>query len=111
MLDQNGKEELFVDHDSDQQRRTGLITEVAALDVPHAVCARVAHEIVPNVIKLFGGRPNWAMREREDDKSIRYRGPLPAAREDVLKKFPFEARLAAFAAKSPEQKRGFWPFK
>lgn len=101
---------LFVDHDEDQQRRTALVSEVAALGVPYAVCARVAHEIVPNVIRLVGGRPNWTMREREDDKLIRYRGPLPSAREDVLKKFPFEARLAAFATKSPEPKRGFWPF-
>jgi hypothetical protein len=102
---------LFVDHGEDQQRRTALVSEVAALGLPHAVCGRVAHEIVPNVIRLVGGRPNWTMRENEDDKVIRYRGPLPAARDDVLKKFPFEARLAAFATQTSEPKRGIWPFK
>lgn len=102
---------LFVDHGEDQQRRTALVSEVASLGLPHAVCGRVAHEIAPNVIKLVGGRPNWTVREREDDKVIRYRGPLPSARDDVLKKFPFEARLAAFATQEPAPKRGFWPFK
>lgn len=102
---------LFVDHDDNQQRRTALVSEVAALGLPHAVCSRVAHEIVPNVIKLVGGRPNWAMRDKEDDNVIRYRGPLPAARDDVLKKFPFEARLAAFGSRTPERKKGLWPFR
>jgi len=101
---------LFVDHDGDQQRRTALVSEVAALGVPHAVCGRVAHEIVPNVIKLVGGRPDWTMRDREDSKTIRYRGPLPSARDDVLKKFPFEARLAAFPDQPHEPKKGLWPF-
>ncbi len=102
---------LFVDQGEDQQRRAALVSEVADLGLPHAVCGPVTHEIVPNVIKLVGGRPNWTMRDREDDKVIRYRGPLASARDDVLRKFPFEARLAAFATKSPETKRGFWPFK
>lgn len=102
---------LFVDQGEDQQRRAALVSEVADLGLPHAVCGPVTHEIVPNVIRLVGGRPNWTMRDKEDDKVIRYRGPLPSARDDVLRKFPFEARLAAFATKSPEPKRGFWPFK
>jgi len=102
---------LFVDHGEDQQRRTALVSEVASLGLPHAVCGRVAHEIVPNVIKLVGGRPDWTMRDREDDKVIRYRGPLPSARDDVLKKFPFEARLSGYEPAAPEPKRGFWPFK
>ena len=102
---------LFVDQGDDQQRRAALVSEVAELGLPHAVCGPKTHEIVPNVIKLVGGRPNWTMRDKEDDKAIRYRGPLPSARDDVLRKFPFEARLAAYATKSPEPKRGFWPFK
>lgn len=102
---------LFVDHGEDQQRRTALVSEVASLGLPHAVCGRVAHEIVPNVIKLVGGRPDWTMRDREDDRVIRYRGPLPSARDDVLKKFPFEARLSAYEPAAPEPKKGFWPFK
>lgn len=103
---------LFVDQGEDQQRRTALVSEVAELGLPHAVCSPVTHEIVPNVIKLVGGRPNWKMREHEDDVLIRYRGPLPTARDDILKKYPFEARLAAYDAKNPEPKRGgLWPFK
>ena len=102
---------LFVDH-GDQQRRTALISEVAALGLPHAVCGRVAHEIVPNVIRLVGGRPNWAVREREDTQVMRYRGPPESARDDVLRKFPYEARLAAFTPEpDPAPKRGLWPFK
>ncbi len=81
------------------------------MGLPYAVCSPVTHEIVPNVIQLVGGRPNWKMREHEDDKLIRYRGPLPSARDDMLKKFPFEARLAAYDAQDSERKRGFWPFK
>lgn len=102
---------LFVDQGEDQQRRTALVSEVAELGLPHDVCNPVAHEIVPKVIKLVGGRPNWKMRDHEDDALIRYRGPLPSARDDILKKFPFEARLAAYDAKNAEPKRGFWPFK
>lgn len=102
---------LFVDQGEDQQRRTALVSEVAELSLPHAVCNPVAHEIVPNVIKLVGGRPNWKMREHEDDKFIRYRGPLPSERDDILKKYPFEAKLAAYDSRDPEQKRGFWPFR
>jgi hypothetical protein len=101
---------LFVDHDEDQQRRTALVSEVAALGVPYAVCARVAHEIVPNVIRLVGGRPDWTMRTGEEDRHIRYRGPLPSARDDVLRKFPYEARLASLTTSTPA-KRGFWPFR
>lgn len=102
---------LFVDHDEDQQRRAAIVSEVAELGLPHAVCSPVAHEIVPNVIKLVGGRPNWTVREHEDDQLIRYRGPLPDARDDILNKFPFEARLAAYETNQTEHKRGFWPFK
>lgn len=102
---------LFVDTGEDQQRRTALVSEVAELGLPHAVCNPVTHEIVPNVIKLVGGRPNWKMRENEEDALIRYRGPLPEARDDILKKFPFEARLAEFDPKDPKPKRGgIWPF-
>lgn len=103
---------LFVDQGEDQQRRTALVSEIAELDLPYAVCNPVAHEIVPNVIKLVGGRPNWTMRDHEQDKLIRYRGPPSSARDEVLKKFPFEARLAAFNTAAPEPKRGgLWPFK
>ncbi len=102
---------LFVDQGEDQQRRTALVSEVADVGLPYAVCNPVAREIVPNVIKLVGGRPNWAMRETEDNQRIRYRGPPTSARDGVLKEFPFEARLAAFPPSSPEPKRGFWRFK
>lgn len=102
---------LFVDQGEDQQRRAALVSEVADLGLPHAVCNPVTQEIVPNVIRLVGGRPNWSMREKEDDKLIRYRGPLPSARDDVLRKFPFQARLAPFNTEPSEPKRGVWPFK
>jgi hypothetical protein len=102
---------LFVDTGDDQQRRAALVSEVKELCLPHAVCSPETEEIVRNVIELVGGRPKWTMRETEDDKLIRYRGPLPSARDDVLKKFPFEARLAAFNMQPAEPKRGLWPFK
>ncbi|MGE0829382.1 MAG: TIR domain-containing protein [Hyphomonadaceae bacterium] len=102
---------LFVDQGEDQQRRTALVSEVADVGLPHAVCNPVAQEIVPRVVELVGGRPNWTMRDGESDALIRYRGPPSSARDDVLRKIPFEARLAAFATKAPEAKRGFWPFK
>lgn len=102
---------LFVDHGEDQQRRTALISELAALGLPHAVCGRDAREIVPNVIRLVGGRPDWAMRDREDDKVIRYRGPPSSARDDVLKKFPFQARLGPMASEPTKPRGGIWPFR
>jgi hypothetical protein len=100
---------LFVDHSDDQQRRAAIVSEVAAVGLPHAVCGRTTPEIVRNVITLVGGRPNWAMRENEDDKAIRYRGPSPSARERILKQLPFEARLAAVDSDPPKSK-GLWPF-
>jgi hypothetical protein len=101
---------LFVDHSDDQQRRAALVSEVASVGLPHAVCGRKTPEIVRNVIDLVGGRPNWTMRDKEDDGLIRYRGPPAAARNDVLRKFPFQARLAPLDVKPPEPKRGIWPF-
>lgn len=103
---------LFVDQGEDQQRRTALVSDVASVGLPHAVCNPYAREIVPSVIKLVGGRPNWGMRETEDDALIRYRGPPASARDDVLTKVPFEGRLAAFTStQTSEPKKGFWPFK
>jgi hypothetical protein len=103
---------LFVDTGEDQQRRAALVSEVAAArGLPHAVCRPETDEIVRNVIQLVGGRPNWTMRDSEKDTLIRYRGPLASARDDVLKKFPFEARLAAFDTLAAEPKRGFRLFK
>ncbi len=102
---------LFVDQGEDQQRRNALVSEVADVGLPYAVCNPKAQEIVPNVIKLVGGRPYWAMRESEEDQLVRYRGPPASARDSVLKKIPFEARLAAFGETTSEPKRGFWPFK
>jgi hypothetical protein len=101
---------LFVDQGEDQQRRAALVSEVADLGLPHEVCNPVAQEIVPSVIKLVGGRPNWSVREKEDDKLIRYRGPPASARDDVLKKFPFEARLRPVNLEPVKAKGGFWPF-
>jgi hypothetical protein len=103
---------LFVDQGEDQQRRAALVSEVREVGLPHAVCNPLTHEIVRNVIDLVGGRPKWAMREKEDDdRLIRYRGPLPSARNDVLTKFPFEARLPRVDAEPSKPKGGLWPFK
>lgn len=101
---------LFVDHSDDQQRRNTLVSEAAAVGVKHAVCGHTTPEIVRNVIDLVGGRPKWGIRQNENDQQIRYRGPLPSSRDDVLRKFPFEARLAAFGTEVPKPK-GLWPFK
>ena len=51
------------------------------------------------------------MREKEDDKLIPYRGPPASARDDVLKKFPFQARLAPVDPDPAKSKGGFWPFR
>ncbi len=101
---------LFVDHSDDQQRRNTLVSDAAAVGVHHAVCGRKTQEIVRNVIDLVGGRPSWGVREKEDDKLIRYRGPLPSARDKILTKFPFEPRLAAVDPDPPKSK-SMWPFK
>lgn len=101
---------LFVDQGEDQQRRTALVSDIASVGLPYAVCNPVAREIVPNVIRLVGGRPNWTVRETEDEPLIRYRGPPASARDDVLKKIPFEPRLQQIDPEPGKQKSGFWPF-
>lgn len=94
---------LFVDEPG-LQRRTTLVSQVAALDLPHAVCTPDIQHIVSNVVQLVG-HPDWGIRQDEPDAKIRFRGPPKKAREAVLTKFPFQARLPDVAV---ERKRGFW---
>jgi hypothetical protein len=90
-----------------QQRSTRLVSEIEALGAEHRVCDPTTPQIVSSVVQLVG-RPNWAMRQDEPAGTIRYRGPPSAARTEVLKKFPFEPRLAAVEVFSPRAKRGIW---
>jgi hypothetical protein len=101
---------LFVDEDQDQPR-TSLVSEIADLGLPYDVCNSVPCKIVPNVIRLVGGRPNWGVRESEPDNLIRYRGPPASARNAVLTKFPFQPRLTPIDPEPSEPKRGFRLFK
>jgi hypothetical protein len=97
---------LFVDF-TGQQRRTVLVSEAEALGAPHEVCSPVSTEIVPAIVKLVG-HPDWGVRQAETEKSIRYRGPLAEQRNDVLRKFPFTARLAAFEPPPPPKPPTIW---
>ena len=49
---------LFV-NEKGQQRSTRLVSEVADLELPHAVCERSSQAIVENLIRLINGRPKW----------------------------------------------------
>ena len=99
---------LFVNEKS-QQRRTRLVSEVADLDLPHAVCERNSQAIVERLISLIDGRPTWGMRQEETENNMKFRGPPAFARADVLKRFPFHPRLPP-APFEPPPKRGFWSF-
>ena len=98
---------LFVNQ-RNQQRKTSLVSQVDALGLPYAACNPVTWEIARNVAQLVDTRPNWAMRQDEPENTIRFRGPPPAARNDVLRKFPFQPRLAPPAPLSPPPKRSLW---
>lgn|GEM_PF-2826850 len=99
---------LFV-NERNQQRRTNLVKQVADLDLPHAVCDPKSQDIVPSLIKLIDGRPDWGVRQEENDAHLRFRGPPAFARGDALKKFPFRSRLPPRAYQAPA-KRAFWSF-
>lgn len=83
---------LFVDHEH-QKNRARLVAEIEAIKLPHKVCEPRAPEIVRGIIELISGRLTWGMRQEESESAIRFRGPPAAARNDVLKKFPFQPRL------------------
>lgn len=83
---------LFVDHEH-QKNRARLVAEIEALKLPHRVSEPRAPEIVRGIIELISGRLTWGMRQEETESAIRFRGPPAAARNDVLKKFPFQPRL------------------
>jgi hypothetical protein len=96
---------LFVNHKG-QKYKTRLVSEAESLGVPHRVCDPVATQIAPGVAELVG-HPTWGVRQGEDDeRSIRYRGPLESQRLDVLRRFPFQARLAGFTPPPPPKPRG-----
>jgi hypothetical protein len=98
---------LFVDF-ANQQRRARLVSEAEAIGAKHAVCSPTATQIARGVAELVG-HPDWGVRQAEQDKAIRFRGPLAAQRDDVLKRFPFQARLPDVDL-PPPQKRGLWGF-
>jgi hypothetical protein len=73
--------------------QTRLVSEIARLGLPYAVCGQVSEEIVRKAIDLVKGRPDWAVRQEETDPSLRFRGPPPAARDTVMRQFPYTPRL------------------
>ena len=93
-----------------QKLKTSLVKQVEALELAHAVCDPDASKITANVIRLVEGRPYWAMRQEETDQTIRFRGPPRSARDNVLRKFPFQPRLVDPDPLPPPPKRGFWGF-
>lgn len=99
---------LFV-NERNQQRRTRLVSEVAELGLPHAVCERSSQAIVERLINLIEGRPTWGVRQEETDKNLKFRGPPEFARADVLKRFPFHPRLPPTPYEPPPRRR-FWSF-
>jgi hypothetical protein len=99
---------LFVNQKRDQQRKTALVAQVEELGLPHRVCNRETSEIARNVAELVSARPTWAMRQGETDQHLRFRGPPLKARDEVLKRFPFQPRLATPDAPPPPAKRTLW---
>jgi hypothetical protein len=99
---------LFINQ-KDQKYSTYLLSQVEDLGLDCASCKPLTHEIVSNIIRLAKGRPNWGMRQEEPDNLIRYRGPPVVARNEVLKKFPFQPRLSAPPEPIPPPKRSTWP--
>ncbi|MFZ2031741.1 MAG: TIR domain-containing protein [Vitreimonas sp.] len=101
---------LFVDHEH-QKNRARLVSEIEALSLPHKVSEPRAPEIVRGIIELLSGRLTWGMRQEETESTVRFRGPPAAARSNVLKNFPFQARLTPLDPSSPTTpKKGPWPF-
>lgn len=101
---------LFVNHRRDQQRKTSLVAQVEDLGLPHGVCNRATSEIARGVAELVNARPTWSMRQGESDQRLRFRGPPLQARDEVLKRFPFQARLLSPPEPLAHQKKGFWRF-
>jgi len=101
---------LFVNERKDQKLKTSLVSQVRQLDLAHSVCNREVTEIARGVAGLVDARPTWAMRQEETDQHLRFRGPPLQARDEVLKRFPFQPRLAPTDDESPPQKRNLWRF-
>ena len=97
---------LFV-KESEARYNSSLVSQVAAIGVPHALAVRTTESVVRAAIELVNGRPVWGFREREPDPTIRYRGPLQTMRESVLRRFPLQPRLAAINEPTP-QRATFW---
>ncbi len=100
---------LFVNQKG-QQLHAQLVAQINALGLPHHVCDPTIPEIVQGVIGLVDGRPKWAMRQEETEPALAFRGPPTAARNEVLKRYPFQPRLTPFDLDPPRPKRKLWPF-
>lgn len=101
---------LFVNEGKDQKLRTALVSQVHDLGLPYRISNRETSDIVRGVTELVDARPNWTMRQTENDAFTRFRGPPLKARDDVLKRFPFQPRLPSTPEPPESPKRGFWPF-
>lgn len=101
---------LFVNQKRDQQRKTALVAQVEDLSLPYRVCNRVTSEIARGVAELVNARPTWSMRQEETDRHVRFRGPPLKARDEVLKRFPFQPRLPTPAEPFASPKKTFWQF-
>lgn len=98
---------LFVNESKAQKLKTSLVSQVDDLGLPYGVSHRDTADIVRGVTELVSARPTWAMRQDEKDQRIRFRGPPQKARDDVMKRFPFQPRLPPASAPPPQAKRGF----
>lgn len=99
---------LFVNESRTQKLKTSLVSQVDDLGLPYGVSHRDTADIVRGVTELVSARPTWAMRQGENDQHIRFRGPPQKARDDVMKRFPFQPRLPPAAAPPPQAKRGLF---
>jgi hypothetical protein len=74
--------------------KTSIVSEIAKWGLPHAVCAQDSSKIVRNAIDLMQTRPTWNYRDSEEAPTTRFRGPPEAARQKVMRQFPYRPRLS-----------------
>jgi hypothetical protein len=96
---------LFV-KEPNRRYTTQLVSDAAALKLPHAVAEKDAREIVRKAILLIGGRPNWDVRLEEDQAGLRkYRGPVQAMRDKIMRQYPYRASLDTVQSEITTERR------
>lgn len=94
-----------------QKKKAQLVTDVAKLGLPCRVCERETRQIVSSVAELVTTRPTWAVRLRETDPNLRFRGPPDAVLTAIMAQTPYLARLPdpepELDLNATKKKRGF----